>query len=176
MLFLRFFASFLAMALISIPLHGQTQAKASVIGNGGAITSGTSYQLKSTLGQTVIGTSQSISQNNALGFWYQASAAGNVVGIAPIAGLPGKFQLFANYPNPFNPATTISFSLEKKAFTTLKVYNSLGQLVAVLVNEALPAGQFDYQWHAANLTSGVYYYQLSAGNFFSQTRKMLLVR
>jgi hypothetical protein len=80
-----------------------------------------------------------------------------------------------NYPNPFNPSTTIEFDLPKTSQVTLKVFNILGEEVARLVSEKLPAGSYSYEWDASNLASGIYLYRLQAGDYV-ETRKMVLMR
>jgi hypothetical protein len=70
--------------------------------------------------------------------------------------IPVKSILYANYPNPFNPSTTISFSLNKKSHITLDIFNPIGERVARLINEDLSAGAHQVKWNAANLSSGVY--------------------
>jgi photosystem II stability/assembly factor-like uncharacterized protein len=90
--------------------------------------------------------------------------------------VPGEFKLNQNYPNPFNPSTTISFSLPKSEFVTLKVYNVLGKEVATLINKKLDAGNYNELFEApSDLTSGVYFYKLTAGSF-SDTRKLTLIK
>ena len=89
--------------------------------------------------------------------------------------LPTSFMLSQNYPNPFNPTTTISFSIPSSAFTSLKVYDVLGNEVETLVNEEKPAGTYEVQFDASNLSSGVYFYTLKTGNFTS-SRKMILTK
>ena len=96
---------------------------------------------------------------------------------------PNDFVLNQNYPNPFNPSTTISFSIPTEEFVSLKVFNSLGEEVAELVNETKPAGNYSVSFYASAITSGVYFYQLSvegpetsSGQGFIQTRKMILVK
>ena len=89
--------------------------------------------------------------------------------------LPTSFELSQNYPNPFNPTTTISFSISSSAFTSLKVYDILGNEVETLVNEEKPAGTYELQFDASNLSSGVYLYRLSAGNF-TEMKKMVLMK
>lgn len=80
------------------------------------------------------------------------------------------------YPNPFNPTTNIEFSIPKSAKVTLQILNPLGQTVATLASENLAAGTHKYTWHAANVSSGIYFYRLHVGKKFVQTKKMVLVR
>ena len=91
------------------------------------------------------------------------------------AEIAGSVTLFDNYPNPFNPTTTISYEIPDAGFVSLKIYNTLGQEVATLANENIRAGHYDVVWNAANLPSGVYFYKLQAGNFV-KTKKMLLAK
>jgi hypothetical protein len=89
--------------------------------------------------------------------------------------LPKDFLLQSNYPNPFNPSTTIEFALPKSAFVTLKVYNLLGEEVATLVAEQRSAGIHKLNWDARGLASGVYLYRMEAGDFV-QVKKLILMR
>jgi hypothetical protein len=89
--------------------------------------------------------------------------------------LPTQFNLEQNYPNPFNPCTTIEFSLPKSAFVTLMVYNLLGEEVATLVAEKRIAGIHRVDWDARRLASGVYLYELKAGEF-EQSKRLILLR
>ncbi|MCK7520684.1 MAG: T9SS type A sorting domain-containing protein [Ignavibacteriales bacterium] len=82
-----------------------------------------------------------------------------------IINTPTDFVLNQNYPNPFNPTTTISFSIPSSAFTSLKVYDILGNEVATLVNEEKPAGSYEVSFNASSLSSGTYFYKLQAGSF-----------
>lgn len=89
---------------------------------------------------------------------------------------PASFSLYQNYPNPFNPVTQIKFSVKTKNFTTLKVYNALGQVVTTLFNgSALPAQVYEINFDASRYTSGVYYYRLQSGNYI-QVKKMIVVK
>ena len=85
------------------------------------------------------------------------------------------FNLLQNYPNPFNPSTTLSFVIGHSSFVALKVYDVIGKEVATLVNEEKPAGSYEVTWNAANLSSGVYFYQLKAGSY-TATKKLLLLK
>ncbi len=88
---------------------------------------------------------------------------------------PNIIKLNQNYPNPFNPTTRISFQIGNYGFVSLKVFNLLGQEVATLVSEKLQPGEYQKQWNATGMPSGVYYYQLRAGNYI-ETRKLVLLR
>ena len=89
--------------------------------------------------------------------------------------LPSKFNLSQNYPNPFNPSTKIKFSVPINSFVSLKVYDAIGREVAELVNEELQTGSYLVEFDGSNLSSGVYFYTLKAGNFVS-TKKLVLMR
>ena len=86
-----------------------------------------------------------------------------------------EYKLSQNYPNPFNPASTISFSIPSSSLVELKVFNSIGQEVAVLVNQVKDAGSYQIVFNASSLPSGVYFYKLTAGNF-TETKRMLLLK
>ena len=88
---------------------------------------------------------------------------------------PVEFSLSQNYPNPFNPSTKISWQSPVGSWQTLKVYDILGKEVAILVNEEKSAGSFNVEFNASHLASGIYYYQLRAGDFV-ETKKMVLLR
>ena len=90
--------------------------------------------------------------------------------------VPVKYNLEQNYPNPFNPSTRINFSIPNSTNVTLKVYNSLGKEIALLVNEFKTAGNYSYDFNASpDLTSGIYFYTLSTDNFV-QTKKLTLIK
>jgi uncharacterized Ntn-hydrolase superfamily protein len=89
--------------------------------------------------------------------------------------VPAMFLLNQNYPNPWNPSTTIRYALPHTSFVMLTVYNTLGQQVSQLVNERQSAGYHDVILNGEGLASGVYYYRLQAGDFV-QTKKLVLLR
>ncbi len=88
---------------------------------------------------------------------------------------PNKFVLDQNYPNPFNPSTTINFSLPEASNVSLKVFNTLGQEISTLLNTRMNSGQHSVNWNAVGMSSGIYYYQLRAGDFL-QTKQMMLLK
>jgi hypothetical protein len=89
--------------------------------------------------------------------------------------IPTSYNLEQNFPNPFNPSTTIKFSLPEAADVNLSIFNALGQKVAELVNSNLEAGRYTYQWDAGNIASGIYIFQLRSDKFVS-VKKMLLLK
>ncbi|MDP2038479.1 MAG: sugar-binding protein [Ignavibacteria bacterium] len=89
--------------------------------------------------------------------------------------LPVKYSLDQNYPNPFNPTTKLKYSIMKPGFVTLKVYDVLGREVANLVNEFQNSGSYNLNFDASKLSSGVYLYTISSGDFV-QSKKMLLIK
>ena len=86
-----------------------------------------------------------------------------------------SYTLLNNYPNPFNPTTTIQYMLSSRQFVSLKIFDVLGIEIETLVNEEKPAGNYELNWNAANLPSGVYFYRMNAGDYV-QTRKMILLK
>lgn len=98
-----------------------------------------------------------------------------VTGIKQSYKSPSGYELYQNFPNPFNPSTVISFDIPVESFVTLRVYNTLGQEVARLVNENRSTGHHTVELDARNLPSGIYFSRLSAGRFVG-TKKMILLR
>jgi hypothetical protein len=109
-----------------------------------------------------------------LGAWESVSGP---VGIETddFGGIPISYSLDHNYPNPFNPSTTIEFGLPIAAEVKLTIYNALGQQITNLFQGKLNAGKHRYTWQASALPSGLYFYRLSSKGFI-QTRKMLLLK
>ncbi|MCY7363592.1 MAG: T9SS type A sorting domain-containing protein [Ignavibacteria bacterium] len=89
--------------------------------------------------------------------------------------LPTEFSLSQNYPNPFNPSTVINYELPSSNFVTLKIYDLVGKEVATLMNEKLDAGRYSAKFNGSNLSSGMYFYKISAGNF-TFVKKMVLIK
>ena len=88
---------------------------------------------------------------------------------------PLSYELVQNYPNPFNPATTISYKVSQPSFVSLKVYDMLGSEITALVNEEKSAGEYHVDFNASGLSSGIYFFKISAGEF-TAVRKMLLLK
>jgi len=93
--------------------------------------------------------------------------------------IPSVFELNSNYPNPFNPNTSIKFSLAEPGYTTITIYNILGQRVIRLVDEYKEAGQYAVIWNGQNsrgqpVTSGIYFYRIESGDFVDSKKMMLL--
>lgn len=99
----------------------------------------------------------------------------NPIGIKQISSTVEEFALGQNYPNPFNPTTKIGFSLPKSEYVSLRVYDILGREVKVLVSQNMTPGEYEVDFEAKNLSSGMYYYSLRAGENVS-VKKMVLVK
>lgn len=98
------------------------------------------------------------------------------VGIQQISTeIPDVFRLNQNYPNPFNPSTKINFALPKSSFVSLKVFDIAGREVAELINENLNVGTYEYEFNAAKLNSGIYFYRINTEGF-TLTKKMMLIK
>jgi hypothetical protein len=96
------------------------------------------------------------------------------------SGVPDKFSLSQNYPNPFNPTTVVEFNIAQPARVSLRIYNILGQLVRVLVDEEKGAGTYSIYWdgndkNGQEVSSGIYFYKLDAGDF-TKVKKMVLIK
>ena len=89
--------------------------------------------------------------------------------------IPNKVKLMQNYPNPFNPSTTINFHIPERSFTSLYIFNQLGEKISILIEEELESGKYEVNFDASNLPSGVYFYRISSGNFID-AKKMLFIK
>jgi hypothetical protein len=90
-------------------------------------------------------------------------------------GTPSKYSLDQNFPNPFNPTTTISFTIAFRTFVSLKIFNVLGEEVSTIVSEELPAGCYSREWHADHFSSGIYFCRIQADHY-DATRKLVLLK
>jgi hypothetical protein len=109
---------------------------------------------------------------------------GGVTSISSISQiLPGEFNLYQNFPNPFNPTTIIKFDVNKTSNINLSIYDVTGKLISTLVNEKLDAGTYEYTWNAERFSSGLYFLRMhafgnkiSAGENFLDTKSMILLK
>lgn len=162
-----------------------TNAKITINWNGGSQTKLVNQQAGNGLWNDLF--EVNLLSQSALNITLSDSANGRIVADAfrviydgPASGAEEElnnksFVLYQNYPNPFNPVTTIRFSLNEPAKVQLLIYNSLGQLVKVAVNELKSAGTHSYEFSSAGLASGVYYYHLTAAGK-SHTRAMVILK
>jgi carboxypeptidase T len=100
---------------------------------------------------------------------------GTITGVNGNNGIPLTYKLEQNFPNPFNPATTIKYQLAKDTKVKLTVYDVLGRMVSTLVNANKPAGSYEMKFDASNFASGLYFYKLEAGDY-TEVKKMMLVK
>lgn len=128
-------------------------------------------QLDSTFGGNIqIG---SFPYNNVISMCVASAPVSNINQVS--SEIPEAFSLCQNYPNPFNPNTNIRFKIKDNKNITLKIFDTQGKEVATLVNEKLHAGEYEIVFDGGNLSSGVYFYNLTSQNF-SETRKMILLK
>ncbi|HVO75568.1 MAG TPA: T9SS type A sorting domain-containing protein [Ignavibacteriaceae bacterium] len=123
--------------------------------------------------------------NMATGLSYDMELTGAVINnktygtIVSVKGnpktAPTVFSLYQNYPNPFNPSTKIKYEIPIEAEVLIKVNDILGREVAILLKEFQKAGRYQIEWNAGNLASGIYFYSIKAGDFYS-TKKMILLK
>lgn len=114
------------------------------------------------------------SQFSASNVWASYGCSGEVSNINNLT-IPAEYELHQNYPNPFNPITAIKFSIPKTQYVKLSVYDVLGKEVSVLVNGVMQAGSYIVDFNASDLPSGLYFYKLTAGEYIS-VKKMILVK
>ena len=92
-----------------------------------------------------------------------------------VIGVPSKFELSQNYPNPFNPTTKIDYQLPNDGNVNISVFDNAGKEVMTLVNEFKTAGYYTINFNASSLSSGVYFYKITSGNF-AMVKKLVLIR
>jgi hypothetical protein len=113
--------------------------------------------------------------NSSPKMWRIVVPMTSAAGVRESGALPASYALNQNYPNPFNPATVISYRLAMNSYVTVRVYDELGREVARLVNGQQSAGDHSVKWNAANFSSGLYIYEINAGNF-RDAKKMVLMK
>ena len=104
----------------------------------------------------------------------------NILGVNEKENQPEEFQLYQNYPNPFNPETKINFFLPEESFVTLKIFNVLGEEIVILTNRQFSTGSHTINFNAANLQSGIYFYEMKSkgknGVSTTTAKKMVLIK
>lgn len=115
---------------------------------------------------------QAVTETDENGYY---SAAFMIISDVNDEFTPGKYNLRQNYPNPFNPTTTISYDLPKESTVKLKVFNSIGKEIRMLVDKRQKAGRYTINFDGSDLASGVYYYSLTADNY-REVKKMILLK
>lgn len=116
-------------------------------------------------------------QNKYKTLWFgiEKYGEGGTTGVNDKTNIPKEFKLEQNFPNPFNPTTTISYSIKEKSQVRLSIYDILGREVDVLVDEVQDAGNYNVNFSSFNFASGIYFYKLRAGNFID-VKKMILLK
>ena len=161
------------IALSSLSAQAQFSITSSVIGSGGGPATDGTFTLDGTIGQAIIGPVVGSPFTDNQGFWYTVSASS---GVSQLPLQPNGYSLGQNFPNPFNPSTTMRFSVPERAKVTMRVLNLLGEEVArVIDGETYGAGTYEVDFLAKDLPSGTYIYRLEAGNIV-MTKKMVLMR
>jgi len=172
----KLFVKYIIILVLSAltPLYAQYQMHGSAISSGGGPSSGTSYSLGSTLGESLTGASSNTANRLYTGFWYVLSQNA-VSGIEEGEDLlPKEYKLEQNYPNPFNPATVIKFQLPFSGLVTIKIYNILGREVATVVDGEIEAGYHKIEFSGGALASGIYIYRMETKNYVSVLKMILL--
>ena len=164
----------LIVALCIIFFSGKVYAQSAVTFAGGTLES-SGMSLSFSAGEAISGSFEGSSMSVGSGFVISRNAV-------PVSNereqdrLPVTFQLNQNYPNPFNPSTNISFALPKAADVNLEVFNAIGAKVAVLESGRKTAGRHTLRFEAGHLSSGMYFYRLTANGKVISTKKMLLIK
>ena len=163
----------IAATMLPVAANAQSVIPRSVIAGGGTGATSTNYAVRATVGQAVVGASAGVSHRLSSGYWYNPYAIVSGVGDPPAT--PPAFALGQNFPNPFNPTTTIAFSLPVAAWVQLGVYDVTGAEVLRVVDRVLPPGAHRATVNASRLASGVYFYRIEAGGF-RECRKLVLLK
>ncbi len=118
----------------------------------------------------------SVWEGYCAGHWTLYGISGDfILGVVEGETEPQVYSLEQNHPNPFNPSTSISFTIPKRTYVRLQVFDVLGRPVETLVNEERQSGTYRVTWNSTNMSTGLYFYRIVAGNFV-KTRKAVLVR
>ncbi len=170
---LALLVSLAAVLVFILPAHASYDISQSVIGSGGGEASGPNYSILGTVGQPAIGVVSGPSNVNEIGFWY---LPGWILTDVPEGGLlPTVFSLGQNFPNPFNPVTTLRFSVPERSRVTVILYDVAGREVRTLADDEFEPGFHALVLDGAGLPSGVYFCRMASPDFM-ETRKLVLLK
>ena len=161
-------------------IAAQIKISHGVVANGGGVTSNGQMQIVGTVGQPIVGNSNNGTHNSSGGFWSLPLEIITNVENMPSTVVPKEFKLDQNFPNPFNPSTTIQFAVPSQSEVKLTLFDIMGREVAMLVDDEYSAGEYKVLFEATELSSGTYFYRISTrsstGERFSKTLKLTLLR
>jgi hypothetical protein len=166
-----------ASALLLLAATGAAQnmqVQTFSFGTGFSVSSASNTQLRATVGEAVVGITKGSTFAIGSGFLVDSLVGRMTTKVIDLGTIPRVYALMQNFPNPFNPTTTIRYEVPKAGKISLKIFNTLGQLVATLADEHKETGYYQVLWNA-NVASGIYFYRLQAGEFVG-TKKMILLR
>ncbi|MCR4438953.1 MAG: T9SS type A sorting domain-containing protein [bacterium] len=162
-------------AALAVEAVAQHRIPWGTLSNGGGVSSGTTYCAKVVLGQPGIAQGGGTAYTIRNGFLFILAELTPATGVPAAEGqVPAEFGLGPNFPNPFNPSTTIPFSLKTRCFVTLRLFDGLGREVATLVQGNLEPGRHTVILDGSALPSGVYFYRIEAGPFVALRKATLL--
>ena len=141
---------------------------------GFSVMSGSNMQLRATVGEVVVGITKGSTFAIGSGFLVDSLVGRITIKVIDLGTTPRVYALMQNFPNPFNPTTTIRYDLPRATKVSLKVYDMLGREVATLAQGLLKAGNYQVQWNAY-VASGIYFYRLQTEEFV-ETKKMILLK
>lgn len=170
---LAWIGSVVGILLFHLPVGAQVEMPQSVVANGGGNLSGVNHAVSGTVGQAVIGFMSGPSNLHPIGFWHPAWLLTPVEERESI--LPVDYWFGPNQPNPFNPVTTLEFSIPARSRVVMKVYDVNGREVMTVVDEDLGPGRHTRTLDAEGLSSGIYFCRMVAGRFV-ETRKVVLLK
>ena len=169
---IKLLSMLMILFFVQLQLNAQYNLSTDIISSGETVSGNSDFNLSGTIGQTILTNAKNSEFNLQSGFWFGINT---ITGIENTLGLPTEYKLFNNYPNPFNPSTTIKYQLKKSGSIKLLLYNSIGQIVATLVNENKEAGIYTINYDASNISSGIYFYRIVTKEFV-KTKRMILLK
>jgi hypothetical protein len=164
----------LTASVFPVSVYAQSTVPWSGNSTGFGISYSTTSTVKSAVGQGFVGTVVGSASIVESGFLADTLMRGTVVRVADNLSVPTEYALRQNFPNPFNPSTTIVFELPAKTMVRLTAYDLLGREIATLVDEDKTAGVYEVLFDASRMASGVYFYRLEAGGYCATKRMVIL--